>query len=586
MWAFIKDYPCKYWPWYVVGVISLIATTYVTTLIPLELKQIIDAIHETTPWLELKENIIQLIGLALILAVVRALSRILIFTPGRYVEYDLRKAIHKHLLTLPPSFFRAHRIGDIMSRTINDIQSLRLLSAFGFLHIVNTIMIYTLVLGQMVAINPTLTWLTLIPVPIAMILVRVFVKKLHATTKKSQQELGAITDFFVESVANMSLIKTYNAESQFLNEMQVENIRYKNTQLTLVGIRAIMFPFIASLGAVAGVILLIKGSALVVSNAISIGDFVAFSTYLTLLAWPTAAFSWIINIIQRGLVSLNRVQDILNTDAHPQFHLESRIKMDKPPSIRVDNLSFKYPSNTTPTLSDVSFTIPAKGSLGIFGSTGSGKTTLANILSLGEPIPNGHLFFDDVDVTTVNVSAYRDKISCVQQRRFLFSDSIKQNVAFSEPDAIQQPRLDRSVDRACVSADIAAFPDTWATMVGEKGVVLSGGQQHRLALARGYAAEHYVLILDDVLSSVDHDTEHQMIKALFNQPDRPTTVIISHRVSALAQCDHIIVLDAGRIIAQGSHDTLIKTPGLYKATHDYQLLHQSTDSPNAFGDKQ
>ncbi|MEC8677906.1 MAG: ABC transporter transmembrane domain-containing protein, partial [Candidatus Margulisiibacteriota bacterium] len=208
MWLFIKTYPFKYWSWYLAGLIALILTTFITTLIPIEIMQIIDSINTNSDWLQLKPNVIRLISLAGALAIVRTLSRILIFTPGRYVEYDLRKTIHRHLLTLSPEFFRTHTIGDTMSRMINDIQALRLMSAFGFLHIVNTTMIYSLVIYQMIHIHPELTSWVLIPVPFALLVIRLFVKRLYKITKQSQQQLGQITDFFVESVANISLVKT------------------------------------------------------------------------------------------------------------------------------------------------------------------------------------------------------------------------------------------------------------------------------------------------------------------------------------------------------------------------------------------
>ena len=277
MWSFIKQYPSTYWRWYLIGFIALILTTFITTLIPIEIMHIVDAINQEKSWGILKPIIIKLILLASGLAVVRTLSRILIFTPGRYVEYDLRKEIHAHLLTLPPSFFRVHTIGDTMSRMINDIQSLRLMSAFGFLHIINTTMIYSLVVVQMLAIHPMLTLWVLMPIPFALLVIRFFVKRLYKYIKASQEQLGSITDFFVESVANMGLIKTYTAEARIIQEMQKDNVRYRDTQIRLASIRSTMFPFIATIGSIGQIILLYQGGHYVINGQISIGELVALA---------------------------------------------------------------------------------------------------------------------------------------------------------------------------------------------------------------------------------------------------------------------------------------------------------------------
>ena len=574
MWSFIKEYPTIYWRWYLMGFISLVLTTFITTLIPIEIMHIIDAINESKSWALLQPIIIKLIALAIGLAIVRTLSRILIFTPGRHVEYDLRKKIHSHLLTLPPSFFRRHTIGDTMSRMINDIQALRLMSAFGFLHIINTTMIYTLVIIQMVNIHPILTLWVLLPVPFALFVIRFFVKKLYGYIKASQEQLGSITDFFVESVANIGLIKTYTAEKRIISEMQKDNAQYRDTQIGLASIRSTMFPFIATIGSIGQIILLYKGGQLIISGAISIGELVAFSTYLVLLAWPTAALSWLINIIQRGIASLARVQDILSTPPHPQINAPHKYELTSPPTISLKNLTFRYDDASQAVLSNISFSIDAGKRLGIFGATGSGKTTLANLISLIEPTDPGTLFYNDTDITRINATDLRSGISVVPQKRFLFSTSIFNNIVFSDP-SLPRDEAQLAAKRACVLNDIQAFPDQWDTLVGEKGIILSGGQQHRLAMARAYAAHHQVLILDDVLSSVDHETEQQMIEALYNDFNHPTTIIIAHRISALSACDHIIVLDAGKIIDQGSHQELISRDGPYKATWQYQQLEAS-----------
>ena len=472
MWQFIKTYPTKYWKWYLFGLITLIITTYITTLIPLEIKTIVDFISQQAGWDTLKVHVLRLIGLAIILAVVRTFSRVLIFTPGRYVEYDLRKVIHAHLLTLPPSFFRTHTIGDTMSRMINDIQALRLMCAVGYLNILNTIMIYTFVVGQMIIIHPMLTFWVLCPVPLALICIRFFVYHLYAFIRKSQQQLGGITDFFVEAVANISLIKTFTAEERIIEEMQQDNIDYRKTQIKLATVRSVMFPFIATIGSIGQIFLLYKGGQYIINGNITIGDFVAFSTYLVLLAWPTAAFSWIINLIQRGFASLERVQDILDTSPHPQYLIQSRMPLSEAPSIELKDISFRYTDDQDSILSNINLTIPAGSTIGIFGATGSGKTTLAKLLSLIEPVQNGQFLVNGTDVTTININSLRESIATVPQRRFLFSSSIEANIAFSDPKHISNDECSAAANRACVLDDIHGFPKKWHTLVGEKGIIL------------------------------------------------------------------------------------------------------------------
>jgi ATP-binding cassette subfamily B multidrug efflux pump len=571
MWPFIRAYPLRYWGWYSIGLITLVITTVVTTWIPLTVQHIIDAIHSNATWIALRPLVLNLIGLAILLAIFRTLSRILIFTPGRYVEYDLRRDLHAHLLTLPPSFFRTHTIGDTMSRVINDIQALRLMSAFGLLHIANTSLIYGFVITQMAAINGPLTLWVMIPVPFALIMIQLFVKKLYQFTKESQERLGHITDFFVESIANMSVIKSFNAESPLMADMAGHNVAYRDTQLSLARIRSSMFPFIATIGAFGQVILLYKGGQLVVSSELTIGELVAFSNYLVLLAWPTAAFSWIISIVQRGMASLHRINDILNTPSPSQAPYTARFAGNAPPDIRLTNLSFSYPHQSQPALRAISLHIQPGQRIGIFGPTGSGKSTLAHLLAHIEPAPKGTLWFDGIDTRDYAITSLRQHIAMVPQRRFLFSTTIQDTILFADPSAPLSV-AETAAKKACVYDDIMQFPQQWGTLVGEKGIMVSGGQQHRLALARAYASDYQLLILDDVLSSVDHDTEARMIQALNASATHATVLIISHRVSALKNCDWIIVLDAGQITHQGTHDTLLASDNSYKTTWHYQQM--------------
>ena len=570
MWLFIKTYPLKYWHWYLFGVASLVLTTFITTLIPLEIMTIIDAIHQQTEWAILKSSIIKLMLLASVLAIVRTLSRILIFTPGRYVEYDLRKKIHAHLLTLPPSFFRSHTIGDTMSRMINDIQALRLMSAFGLLHIVNTTMIYGLVIFQMMTIHKALTIWVLLPVPFALVIVRLFVKRLYKYIRQSQQQLGTITDFFVESVANIGAIKTYNAEHRILTEMQKENIQYRETQIGLARIRSSMFPFIATIGSIGQIILLYLGGQFVIQGALTIGELVAFSTYLALLAWPTAALSWIINIIQRGLASLTRIQDILTTPSHPQFTLSSTTNIIAPPHIKISNLNFSYASNESSSLTNISLSIQSGQRLGIFGATGSGKSTLLNMIPRIYDPGSGKIEIDNQDIKGVNLASLREQISIVDQNTTLFDDTIFNNIKYAKPHASDQEIYNAARLSMCENF-INKLPNGFNTIIGENGTRLSGGEKQRLSIARAFLKDSKIILLDEATSSLDSETEQQIQEALTELTFNKTTIVIAHRLSTILKSNKIFVLDKGNVIDVGEHKELLQNSKVYKNFYDRQI---------------
>ena len=424
MWQFVKNYTFKYWKHYLLGFIALMITNYVATIIPLKIKEAIDFIEEPERFTEgLKPIILSIISLSLILAATRSLSRIFIFIPGRNIEYDLRNNLYKHLLTLSSDYFQKEKVGDVMSRLINDIQSLRAMSALGFLHILNTIMIYIFVISQMMTIHLPLTLYIIAPIPIIMILVKGFVTKFYVYIRKNQRALGALTDTFLETIASIQVIKSYGSETSFHHALQKPNNEYLNLNMTLAKIRSILFPFIGSSGSIGHLILLVVGGHLIIQDHLSLGEFTAFLGYIILLTWPTAALAWIINIIQRGRVSLDRLNHIF--EYKPLIIDKANINLNKTidhsPSITVENLTYSYPNSNKPSLIDINFSIKPSQSLGIFGTTGSGKTTLANLLARVENIPTNTYFINDIECSQWSIQALREGISYVPQNPFLFS---------------------------------------------------------------------------------------------------------------------------------------------------------------------
>ena len=563
---FIKRYALTYLPYYLLGLVALIITNYVATLIPLLIKDIVDLIStQQFDFQPVLKHLKSIVFLALILAVSRTFSRVLIFYPGRAIEYDLRRDLFEKLLSMPPAFYRKQKIGDLMSRMINDIQSLRATAALGYLHIINTSMIYSIVFFQMARIDLTLTILVILPIPIMMFSTRFFVKHLYRSIRACQERLGDLSNFFVESLSNISIIKSYAAESAILGQFNTKNDDYFKHNLRLARVRSSMFPFIGIIGNVGQLLLLLLGAPLILNASLSIGEFVALSAYIMMLSWPTASLAWIINIIQRGKSSWERIESIFHTKSD-FIGSESLKTADTGLDISLNNLSFSY--DKEPVLKDITLRIKPGESVGVFGGTASGKSSLLRIIAGLEHVQ--HMSVNNQNFSDIAIDLYRQHISYVSQEAFLFSLSILENISF---DTTFNDAVERAAKRACVDADIQSFTEAYKTIVGEKGVVLSGGQKSRIALARAFYKPSKLLILDDVLSAVDHDTEKDMIHELFDKKQlNQSLVLSSHRISALLRCDVIYILDNGRIVESGTHSELLARSEVYKHTFEYQQM--------------
>ncbi len=573
MLEFIKRYTLKYWPYYLSGLVALIITNYIATVIPLKIQLAIDLLVQKQPFMGIKQTLISIIGLAIILAISRTLSRVLIFIPGRKVEYDLRNDLFEHLLSLSASYYRSEKVGDLMSRMINDLQSLRATAALGYLHIINTIMIYTIVIIQMMRINPSLTFWIVIPIPLMMLFIGTFVKHMYKSIAACQKELGEITNFFIEMLSNIKIIKTAVAENAIISQFHERNQSYYEKNIRLAKIRSGMFPFIGIIGSIGHLILLLVGGKLIIEGSLTIGQFVALGSYIALLAWPTASLAWIINIIQRGKVSWERIYAILNTES--DFVGATLISTDQTPVVSLSNLSFSYDKTTTPSIQNLSLRIQPGQIIGFFGPSGSGKSTIARILAgLEHPDPK-MMLINDTCIQDCDIDSYRQHVSYVSQQAFLFSASVLENITF-HPTVDTLENVKSVTQSACLDKDIQRFQDTYKTPVGEKGVILSGGQKSRLALARAFYKNNRILILDDVLSAVDHDTEQLMIANILKRKQaQQTVVLISHRISALTDCDTIYVLNEGKLIDEGTHEELTAKEGLYKHTYQYQKMFET-----------
>jgi ATP-binding cassette, subfamily B, multidrug efflux pump len=515
-----------------------------------------------------------LVVAALVAAAVRVFSRILIFSGGREVEYELRRALLDRLHALGPSFFRKMPTGEIMSRATNDLTQVRLLLGFGVLNSVNTVFALASALSIVVAISVKLTLAALSVLPLLVIVTRRYSKAMFAFTRDNQAALGRMSDRVQSSLAGMRVVKSFGLEDEELSAFQEVNGSYLKSGLALARLRGSMGPITQALGAAGMVVTFLYGGHLVLAREISAGGFVAFFWAFQRLTWPLFALGFVVGLIARGRAAYARLLQIF--DAKPDVVGGATAAPDAVRGeIEVKGLSFSYGEGRANVLSGVSLRIPAHGSLALVGRTGSGKSTLAALLPRLLPAPRGSVFLDGIDVCDLPLHHVRRAIGYAQQDAFLFSTSVSKNIGFAlgdpgAPDASSVIRA-RAQD-AGVLDEMLRLPDGLDTVVGERGVQLSGGQKQRVALARSLGWQAPVLVLDDPISAVDARTEAAILDTISREAEQRTVLLITHRVEAAKRCSRIAVLEQGRVVEEGTHDELLGSGGLYARFAEEQRI--------------
>lgn len=556
---FLLRYAVPYWHWYLLGLVTLYLTNWLAVEIPLHMAQAIDSLATDTDVVRQQALLIAGMGLAVI--AVRTLSRVAFFTPGRLVEFTLKNDLFDRMTKLQPRFYATVGAGDIISRATNDITYLRALVGFGGLQVVNVVLALSLTGRKMLQLSPRLTLLTLIPIAIGLILVQFGILALHSMTRRSQRQLSTLSDTILSMLHGVQTIQDFNAQPAFLGLFDGHNRALVRTNVQMSWLRSTVLPVLGVMGSSCIYVLLAVGGPMALSGEISVGTLVAFVTFIAQLIWPLMSLGWLLSVFQRGMNSLERIDELLYAVPDRPEGDDPTALANTPPALSVQNLTFTYPDGDEPVLFDVSVEIPAGSRVGFYGRTGSGKSTLVKVLTRSWNPPEGTVFVDSVDLTHVDLNDWRRRMAVAPQVAFLFSDSIANNVTLGAP---AQPGLDRAVARASLTDDVASLPDGLDTVVGERGIMLSGGQRQRTALARALFRDAPLLVLDDVLSAVDQETEQALIDGLEqSQGPRPTTLLVSHRMSALARMDKIVVLEDGRVVDQGTHAELIERPGPY-----------------------
>ena len=491
-----------------------------------------------------------------------------IIVMSRIIEYDLKNEIFEHYQSLPLSFYRKNNTGDLMNRISEDVSKVRMYFGPAIMYGITLLTLFLMVIPFMFSINFKLTIYSLIPLPILSLSIYLVNNIIHKRSEKIQESLSNLSTFVQEAFSGIRVIKAFDREEDVNLQFEKESTDYKNKSLKLAFVQAVFFPLIMSLIGLSVILTIYIGGVEVFNGSISTGVIAEFIIYVNLLTWPVAALGWITSIIQQAAASQKRINEFLEkkTDIISTENLEKNLAG----TIEFENVDFIYPDSGIHALKNISFKVNQGESVAIIGNTGAGKSTLANLICRMYDISSGSLKIDGKSIQKYNLSCLRSQIGFVPQDVFLFSDSIRNNIAFGNP-GMNEEKIIQAAKDADLLNNIADLPNGFDTRVGERGITLSGGQKQRVSIARAVAREPKILILDDALSAVDTKTENTILEAMTKIMKGRTSLIISHRVSSAKLASKIIVLLDGSIIEQGSHEDLLEKNGAYKGIYDQQL---------------
>ena len=567
-----------------VGLAMVLISNRFAVLGPRYLQQGIDALRGGASFGEVTHFALLLVGVALIGGVARYFMRDILNSASRRVEFDLRNVLYDHIQKMPAEFYDRFATGDIMARATNDLLAVRMVAGPAMMYLIDTIIRAMLIIPAMMQISPILTGVALLPLlglPLAMV---VLGQKIHHRTLDIQNQFGELTNFVHENLSGVRVVRAYRQERSETEAFRELNDDYRRRNLALAKVQGIFYPVLTLFGGLGAAAVLYVGGGLVLQGGVSVGAFIAFGVYLAMLVWPMIALGWAINLIQRGAAAMARINQLLReqpsivSPANPAAFPAPRGAR----ALAVEGVWFKYPNAAERgwVLQDISFEVAPGRSLAIVGATGAGKTSLVDLLVRTYDPDRGRILVDGVDIRSVSLADLHRAIGFVPQETFLFSQTLRDNVLLGAPD---DGRLERVADTSQLAAALSDLPSGFDTMLGERGINLSGGQKQRAAIARALAQDPPIFVLDDALSAVDAQTEAKILAGLRGALAGRTSVIVSHRLTAVREADWILVLDGGRLVEQGTHEELVARGSRYWELLRRQQLEEELETANTIG---
>ena len=578
--SYLNKYFIKYKWRFLLGILFIVISNYFGVQMPLYVKTTIDSLLTETPVNGLNDALflsLKIGGIYMLLSLGRGfflfLTRQTIIIMSRLIEYDLKNEIYNQYQQLDYSFYKKNATGDLMNRISEDVSQVRMYLGPGIMYTINLIALFGLVIYQMVDISASLTLFVLIPLPIMSFLIYKVSSKMNKLSKEVQAEQSFMSTMVQETFAGIRVLKAYSREKEVHTKFNVSATTYKAKNMRLVIVNAFFMPTIVFLIGLSTLLSIYLGGIMTYDKSISLGGILAFIFFVNTLTWPFASIGWVTSINQRAAASQSRINEFLQIK--PTITYPTNKTFDFQGKIEFRDVSFTYENSGIEAIHKLSFTLNPGETLGIVGRTGSGKSTILNLLMRQFDVESGEILIDDQPIKTLNLSDFRNQTGIVPQEVFLFSDSIANNIRFgSTAETVSQEEIFSAAKKAHVYDNIMGFPEKFETLLGERGVNLSGGQKQRLSIARALIRNPKLLILDDCLSAVDTETEEIILSNLKETTKSNTCLIVSHRISSLRNSDRIIVIEDGRKIEEGAHDQLLAAGGMYAEIYLKQLTEE------------